>query len=66
MSHSFHSADRGTHSKIIAVALALSIVVGLVCHFGRADTNVLVSNGTGVVKAPKSIITTNDESRLIR
>jgi hypothetical protein len=66
MSHSFHSADRGTHSKIIALALALSIVVGLVCLFGRADTNVLVSNGTGVVKASRSMITTNDESRLIR
>jgi hypothetical protein len=66
MSHSFHSADRGTHSKVIAVALALSVVVGLVGLFGRADNNVLVSNGTGVIKAPKSIITTNDESRLIR
>jgi hypothetical protein len=64
MSHSFHSADRGTHSKVIA--LALSVVVGLVGLFGRADNNVLLSNGTGVIKAPKSMITTNDESRLIR
>jgi len=66
MSHSFHSADRGTHSKVIAVAFALSVVVGLVSLFGRADKNLLVSNGTAVIKAPKSMITTNDESRLIR
>jgi hypothetical protein len=65
MSHSFHSADRGTHSKVIAVAFALSVVVGLVGLFGRAD-NLLVSTGTAVIKAPKSMITTSDESRLIR
>ena len=66
MSHSFHSADRGTHSKVIAVAFALSVAVGLVGFFGRADRNLFVSNGTAVIKASKSMITTNDESRLIR
>ena len=66
MSHSFYSADRGTHSKVIAVAFALSVVVGLVGLFCRADKNLLMSNGTAVIKAPKSMITTSYESRLIR
>ena len=66
MSHSFHTADRGTHSKVIAVALALSVVVGMVGLFGGLDKNILVSNGTTVIKASKLMITTNDESRIIR
>jgi hypothetical protein len=37
MSHSFHSADRALHFKVLASAAALSLVVFGVCMFLRGD-----------------------------
>jgi len=66
MSSSFHSADRGTHYKVIAVAFALSAIIGLIGLSGRTDSNLKGASGTGVIKATKSIISTNNDSRIIR
>jgi len=66
MSHSFLAADRGTHSKVIAIAFLLSAAVGLVGFFGRVDKTPPVSNGTAVIKAAKSMITTDNEASFIR
>jgi hypothetical protein len=66
MSCSFHSADRGTHHKVIAVALALSVVVGSIGLSSRTNHNLTAATGTGVIKAPKSIVSTNNDTRIIR
>lgn len=61
MSHSFHSADRSTHYKVIAVAFALSVAVGMVGLSVRSSSNFAAYNGTGLIKAAKMThITTND------
>jgi hypothetical protein len=65
MSYSFHSADRSTHYKVIAVAFVLSLVVGLVGLSARTDTRT-ASEGTGVVKATKSVVTTQNAETALR
>jgi hypothetical protein len=40
MSHSFHSADRSLHFKVLATAAVLSLAVFGVCVFLRGDDSI--------------------------
>jgi hypothetical protein len=66
MSHSFHSVDRTGHYKVIAVAFALSVMVGLIALYGRPNHNLTAANGVGVIKAGKVTHVTGDDARVIR
>ncbi|KGT74972.1 hypothetical protein JEY40_24490 [Bradyrhizobium japonicum] len=67
MNHSIHSADRGTHLKIVVVALVAGI---LVAGFGiAARTNVdssQTAQSAHVIKAGKPVVVTNAGTSEIR
>jgi hypothetical protein len=64
MNHSIHSADRGTHLKIVVVALLAGIVVtGLSIS---ARTNADYTQTAHIVKAGKPIAMTSSETSVVR
>ena len=67
MNHSFHSADRATHLKIVVVALVAGIAVAA---FGiAARTNADYSQtpqSTHVIKAGKPVVITSSGTSTIR
>jgi hypothetical protein len=64
MNHSFHSADRATHLKIVAVALVAGIAVAA---FGIATrSNVDYSQTAHVIKAGKPVVVTSSDTSTVR
>ncbi len=65
MNHSFHSADRSTHMKIVVVALIAGIAV---TAFGiAARTNVDYSQtASQAVKAGKAVTVTSSTDSMVR
>jgi hypothetical protein len=64
MNHSFHSADRSTHLKIVVLALVAGIAVA---GFGiSARTGTDYSQTAHVVKAGKPIAVTSSANSLVR
>jgi hypothetical protein len=64
MNHSFHSADRTTHLKIVVVALVAGIAVAA---FGiSARTNSDYTQTAHVVKAGKPITVTSSDTLTVR
>jgi hypothetical protein len=64
MNHSFHSADRTTHLKIVVVALIAGIAVA---GFGiSARTNSDYAQTAHVVKAGKVITVTSSNGSMVR
>ena len=66
---SFQTADRGTHIKIVVVSLVASILVMTVGIFASNSTvnanHELQAHGP-VVKATKQVITTRNDTTVIR
>ena len=68
MNHSFYSADRMTHLKIVVVALVAAIGVaglGISAHLTAGDSYTQASN-TGVVKATRTMMITSSDQQVIR
>jgi hypothetical protein len=65
MNHSFHSADRATHLKIVVVALVAGIAV---TAFGIAARTTIDDNQTAahVIRAGKPVVVTSSESAMLR
>ena len=64
MNHSFHSADRATHLKIVTVALVAGIALAA---FGiAARTNVDYSQTAHVIKAGKPVVVTSSDTSVVR
>jgi hypothetical protein len=64
MNHSFHSADRSTHLKIVVVALVAGIAVA---GFGiSARTNSDYAQTAHVVKAGKPIAVNSSDAAVVR
>jgi hypothetical protein len=64
MNHSFHSADRSTHLKIVVIALVAGIVVAGLGISARTDTD--YSQTAHVIKAGKPIAVTSSDTMLVR
>jgi predicted ATP-dependent protease len=63
MNHSFHSADRSTHLKIVVLALVGIVVAG----FGiSARTNSDYTQTAHVVKAGKLMTVTSSANSMVR
>lgn len=64
MNHSFHSADRATHLKIVVVALVAGIAVAA---FGiTARSNVDYTQTAHVIKAGKPVVLTSSDAMAVR
>ncbi|MGE5157644.1 MAG: hypothetical protein ACM3OF_05790 [Gemmatimonas sp.] len=64
MNHSFHSADRATHLKIVALALVAGIGVatfGIVTR-GHVD----YTQTARIIKADKPMAVTNSDTMMVR
>jgi hypothetical protein len=64
MNHSFHSADRGTHLKIVVVALVAGIVVAGLGISARTVSD--YSQTAQVVKAGKPVAVTSSDAMVVR
>ena len=64
MNHSIHSADRGTHLKIVIVALVAGIAVAALGISARSSTD--YSQTAHVMKAGKPIAVTSSDAMLVR
>jgi hypothetical protein len=65
MNHSFHSADRATHLKIVAVALVAGIAVtafGMAARFNLDDSQ----TAAHVIKAGKPVVITSSDNGVMR
>src|SRR5262249_48912626 len=64
MNHSFHSADRATHLKIVVVALVAGIAVAA---FGiTTRSNVDYTQTARVIKAGKPVVMTSTDTSAVR
>jgi hypothetical protein len=64
MNHSFHSADRSTHLKIVVLALVAGIAVAGIGISARSSSD--YSQTAHVVKAGKPITVTSSASSMVR
>ncbi|RTL48108.1 MAG: hypothetical protein EKK40_18305 [Bradyrhizobiaceae bacterium] len=68
MNHSFYSADRMTHLKIVVVALVAAIgvaVLGISAHVTAGDSYMQAAN-TPVIKATRTMMITSSDQQVIR
>jgi hypothetical protein len=65
MNHSMHSADRGTHLKIVVVALVAGIVVAGLGISARTSAD-YSQTAAHVVKAGKPVAVTSSDTMLVR
>ena len=69
MNHSFYSADRATHLKIVVVGLMAAIMVsvlGISASVTAGDTVMVQSTGPAAVKAAPSTTWTSRQATTIR
>jgi hypothetical protein len=66
VNHSFYSADRSTHLKIVVVALVVGIAVTGVALSSRPNLDASSPQTAGIIKAGKPIAITSSGASVTR
>jgi hypothetical protein len=67
MNHSFHSADRATHLKIVMVALVAGFAVAVFGMTARSNVDdIQTAQAVHVMKAGKPVVVTSSETSTVR
>jgi hypothetical protein len=66
MNHSFYSADRSTHLKIVVAALVAGIVVSGLALSSRTNPDQRLQQSAHVIKAGKPVAITSSDTGVIR
>jgi len=66
MNHSFYSADRSTHVKIVVVALVAGIAVAGLALSSRTNYDASSPQTAGVIKAGKPVAITSSGTSVTR
>jgi hypothetical protein len=66
MNHSFYSADRSTHLKIVVAALVAGIAVSGLALSSRTNPDQGSHQAAGVIKAGKPVAITSSGASVIR
>ena len=66
MNHSFYSADRSTHLKIVVAALVAGIVVSGLALSSRANPDLGSQQASRVIKAGKPVAITSSGASITR
>ena len=66
MNHSFYSADRSTHLKIVVVALVAGIAVSGLALSSRTNPDQSSPQTAGIIKAGKPIAITSSGTSVTR
>jgi len=66
MNHSFHSADRATHLKIVIVALVAGVTVAAFGIAARSNVDYSQTATAHVIKAGKPVVMTSSETSMVR
>ncbi|WJR77334.1 hypothetical protein [Bradyrhizobium sp. NP1] len=66
MNHSIYSADRGTHLKIVVVALVAGIAVAGLGIAARVTTDDGYTQTAHVIKAGKPVVITSSNASTVR
>ena len=66
MNHSFYSADRSTHLKIVVVALVAGIALSGLALSSRCNPDQGSQQTAGVIKAGKPVAVTSSDTSVIR
>jgi hypothetical protein len=66
MNHSFYSADRSTHLKIVVAALVAGIAVSGLALSSRSNPDQGSQHTAGVIKAGKPVAITSSGTSAIR
>jgi len=66
MNHSFHSADRATHLKIVIVALVAGVTVAAFGIAARSNADYSQTATAHVIKAGKPVVMTSSDTMVVR
>jgi len=66
MNHSFHSADRATHLKIVIVALVAGVTVAAFGIAARSNADYSQTAAAHVIKAGKPVVMTSSDTMVVR
>jgi hypothetical protein len=67
MNHSFHSADRATHLKIVIVALVAGVTVAAFGIAARSNVDYSqTAQSVQVIKAGKPVVVTSSDAMVVR
>jgi hypothetical protein len=66
MNHSFHSADRATHLKIVIVALVAGVTVAAFGIATRSNVDYSQTATAHLIKAGKPVVMTSSDAMVVR
>ena len=66
MNHSFHSADRATHLKIVIVALVAGVTVAAFGIAARSNVDYSQTATAHVIKAGMPVVMTSSDTMVVR